>query len=138
VITGDTRPCDATAEVAAGAQLLVHEATFADEEASRAADTGHSTAREAARIAARAGVERLVLTHLSARYSRDFADLLREAREVFPETVVARDGMEVELPYAVEGGADDAAETRASPADASTGDGGGGAAPSVSGGRRRT
>jgi ribonuclease Z len=100
VITGDTRPCDATVEIARGADLLVHEATFAEEEAQRAQDTGHSTAREAAEVAARAGVKRLVLTHLSARYTRDTADLEREAREIFPATTIARDGMEIDIPFA--------------------------------------
>lgn len=100
VISGDTRPCDATAEVSAGADLLVHEATFGDEEAARAVETGHSTAREAADIAARAGVRRLVVTHFSARYSRDPSDLEREARERFSPTTCARDGMEVDVPFA--------------------------------------
>jgi ribonuclease Z len=100
VITGDTRPCAATIEAAAGADLLVHEATFGDEEAQRAAETMHSTAREAATVARMAGVKRLVLTHFSARYSRDASDLAREAREVFAgELVLARDGMELDVPY---------------------------------------
>ena len=99
VITGDTRPCDATVEMSRGADLLLHEATFADEEAPRARETGHSTAREAAEVAARAGVRQLVLTHLSARYSRDTSDLTREAKEVFANVVVGRDGMEVAIPY---------------------------------------
>ena len=98
-ITGDTRPSDATIEAARGADLLVHEATFADEEAARAAETGHSTAREAAHVAAAAGVRRLALTHFSARYSRDPGELLREARELFDEVVLARDGMELEIPF---------------------------------------
>ena len=108
VVTGDTRPCDATVEMSRNADLLVHEATFADEEAERARETGHSTAREAAGVAARAGVRRLVLTHLSARYSHDPSDLVREARELFDNVVVARDGMELAVPYR-DAGADSAA-----------------------------
>src|SRR4029450_497652 len=70
VITGDTRPCEATVEAAAGADLLVHEATFADEEAARAAETGHSTAREARQVAGRDSGGQLALTDSSARRSR--------------------------------------------------------------------
>ena len=99
VITGDTRPCAATIQAAEGADLLVHEATFTDEDAARAAETGHSTAREAAEVAARAGVRRLILTHISARYSRDVSELEREAREVFAPTHIARDGTEVDIPF---------------------------------------
>lgn len=99
VITGDTRPCDATIEAAHRADLLVHEATFGDEEAERAIETGHSTAREAAGVARDAEVKRLVLTHLSARYTRDTSDLEQEARSVFAATTIARDGYEVDVPY---------------------------------------
>jgi ribonuclease Z len=99
VITGDCRPCAATIEMARGADALVHEATFGDEEADRAIETGHSTAREAATVAAEAGVRRLVLTHFSARYSRDASELQQQAREVYPAAIIARDGMEVEVPY---------------------------------------
>ncbi|RDJ93879.1 hypothetical protein B4Q13_18865, partial [Lacticaseibacillus rhamnosus] len=73
VITGDTRPSASTSAIARDADLLIHEATFGDEEADRAAETGHSTAREAATIARDAAVRRLALTHFSARYSRDAA-----------------------------------------------------------------
>jgi ribonuclease Z len=99
-ITGDTRPCAATIEAARGADLLVHEATFGNEEAERAVETGHSTAREAGVVARDAGVDALLLTHFSARYSRDAAELGKEARECYDGTVyVGRDGMEVEVPF---------------------------------------
>ena len=100
VYSGDTRPSLALIEASRGADLLVHEATFGGDEMERAKETGHSTAAEAARVALEAGVRRLVLTHISSRYSREAAELLAEARAVFPETIIARDGMTVEVPYA--------------------------------------
>jgi ribonuclease Z len=100
VYSGDTRPHLSVIEASRGADLLVHEATFGGDEMERARETGHSTAAEAARVALEAGVRRLVLTHISSRYSREATELLAEARAVFPETVIARDGMMVDVPYA--------------------------------------
>jgi ribonuclease Z len=102
-ISGDTRPNPALVEAVAGADLLVHEATFTHDEQERALETRHSTAREAAQVALAAQVKRLVLTHLSARFSTAWGELLDEAREVFPETVVAKDGMEVEVSFSDDG-----------------------------------
>jgi ribonuclease Z len=99
VYTGDTRPISATAEAAAGADLLIHEATFAADEADRAVATGHSTARDAALLARDAGVLRLALTHFSPRYADDPRLLEREARSAYPGAVLAADGMVIEVPY---------------------------------------
>jgi ribonuclease Z len=100
VLTGDTRACASVVDAAQGADLLVHEATFGEEEKERARETFHSTARDAAQVALAARVRRLVLTHLSARYSASAEELVREAKEVFPEVVAARDGMMVEVGFA--------------------------------------
>ncbi len=100
VLTGDTRPTEATVEAARGADLLVHDATFGDEEQARAEETMHATAREAARIARAAGVRELVLTHLSTRYDRDPSPLVREAREEHEAVLVAHDGLTLEIPLA--------------------------------------
>jgi len=99
-LTGDTRPCAATVDAAQDADLLIHEATFGEEERERARDTGHSTAKEAAQVALAANAKRLLLSHVSARYSISADELVKEAREVFPNVTVAKDGMEVDVPFA--------------------------------------
>jgi ribonuclease Z len=99
VYTGDTRPHLAVIQASAAADLLIHEATFGGDELERAIETGHSTAAEAARVALDAGARRLVLTHVSSRYHRDTSELLAEAKAVFPETIIARDGLTIEVPY---------------------------------------
>ncbi len=98
VITGDTRPAESTVEAARGADVLIHDSTFGDEEQARAEETMHATAREAARVAREAGVRELVLTHLSTRYDRDPSPLVRQAREEHDAVVVAHDGLVLEIP----------------------------------------
>jgi ribonuclease Z len=97
VISGDTTPSESLQVAAHRADLLVHEATFAEEERERAAETGHSTAAQAAAIARDAEVVMLALTHFSTRYP---VGLLRdEARAVFSRTELPRDFDTIELPF---------------------------------------
>jgi ribonuclease Z len=97
VLSGDTAPCQAVEVFAHRADVLVHEATFMEEERERARETAHSTARQAAEIARDAGVGLLALNHLSTRYfPREVRD---EARAVFPNTVVPRDFDEIAVPF---------------------------------------
>lgn len=99
VYSGDTRPTQAIVDAAGDCDLLIHEATFGEDEAARAQETGHSTARQAADVARAAGASRLALTHISARYSREAPELLEQAQAVFPATVVAKDGMTIDVPF---------------------------------------
>ena len=99
VISGDTRPCAAVTEAARGADVLIHEATFSDDEQARAIETRHSTAREAARVGHEAQVKRLVLTHLSSRHDVDPRPLLEQAKQEFSGPLdIAFDGFTVEVP----------------------------------------
>jgi ribonuclease Z len=99
VYTGDTRPTLGVIEAARGADLLIHDSTFGEEERARAEETGHSTAAQAAEVAREAGARRLVLTHISPRYTREAPELLAEAKAVFPESIVARDGLTIDVPF---------------------------------------
>ena len=92
----DTRPCPDICEHLKGVDLLYHEATFAESEKERAKITYHSTAREAAEIAQKAEVKRLLLGHYSSRYD-DEEQLLNEACEIFPESICANEGMVVRI-----------------------------------------
>ena len=115
VLSGDTRPCDAILAASVNADLLVHEATFLDEDLARARETRHSTAREAAELAAEAGVDLLCLTHVSTRYPA--SAIKAEARSIHEDVEVPRDFDLVAVPYRergrpelVRGGGRDGAE----------------------------
>ena len=97
VISGDTAPCQSVEAFAHDADVLVHEATFLDDERNRARDTAHSTARQAAEIARDAEVRLLALTHLSTRYFP--REVREEARTVFDRTVVPRDFDAIAVPF---------------------------------------
>ena len=97
VYTGDTRQSENLVKLAENADLLIHEATFDDELTERAIEDGHSTPGMAAETAKKAGVKRLVLTHISARY-KDAGLLLEQARKIFVNTELAEDFLRLELP----------------------------------------
>ncbi len=103
VLSGDTIPCEALAMAAHQADVLVHEATFADEETERARETSHSTARQAAELARDAEVRLLALTHVSSRYAG--GELRDQARELFVATEAPRDFDTIEVPFPERGGA---------------------------------
>jgi len=97
VLTGDTSPSPATVAAAADAELLVHDASFAEEDAQRAAETGHSTVGQAAAVAREAHVKMLALVHISSRYH--VGKVLEEAQEVYEATVAPKDFDTIQIPY---------------------------------------
>ncbi len=96
-LTGDTAPCHSTVAAAADADLLIHDASFSEEEVQRAADTGHSTVGQAAAVAREAHVKMLALVHISSRYH--VGTVLDEAREVFEPSVAPKDFDLIEIPF---------------------------------------
>ena len=122
VLTGDTAPTDAVVVAAHRADVLVHEATFMHEDAARAAQTGHSTARQAAHVAADAEVGLLALTHLSSRYGG--GEIRDEARAVFADTEVPRDFDTIDIPLPERGAPElvrwDSRRAAPAPADVAT------------------
>jgi ribonuclease Z len=104
VLSGDTEPCEALAIAAHQADLLVHESTFAEDEAERARQTAHSTARQAAQLARDAEVRMLALTHMSNRYAG--RELREQARAVFAATEAPRDFDTIEVPFPERGPAE--------------------------------
>jgi ribonuclease Z len=114
VLSGDTRPCQATETFAHEADLLVHEATFLDSERARARQTGHSTARQAGELARDAGVKVLALTHLSVRHFP--RDARREAEEAFGREVwTVRDFDVATVPFPERGALEWSRDARAEP-----------------------
>jgi ribonuclease Z len=101
VLSGDTAPCEIVKLAAHQADLLIHEATFLEEEAERALQTGHSTARQAAELAREAQVRMLALTHVSTRYAG--YEVRDEARAVFERTELPRDFDTIEIPFPEKG-----------------------------------
>ena len=102
-ILGDTRKCQNAVLLAENADVLVHESTFNKEEAKLARAYFHSTTRQAAEVAQEAQAKRLLLTHISARYvGKDITNLVNEAKEVFPNTLIVKDFDIVEIPFAGE------------------------------------
>ena len=98
VYTGDTRPTDTVLEASRGADLLIHDSSLTHDLVDWARETMHSTAREAALLAKESGVRKLVLTHISSRYA-DPSPIAEDARAVFDRVQVAKDFLEIEIPY---------------------------------------
>src|SRR4051794_26730710 len=96
-LTGDTAPCHSTVAAAADADLLIHDASFSEEEVQRAADTAHSTVGQAAAVAREAHVKMLALVHISSRYH--VGTVLDEARDVFEPCVAPKDFDVIEIPF---------------------------------------
>ncbi len=97
VLTGDTAPSPTTVAAAADAELLIHDASFAEEEVQRAAETGHSTFAQAAAVATEAHVKLLALVHISSRYH--VGTVLEDARDLFEPTIAPRDFDVIEVPF---------------------------------------
>jgi ribonuclease Z len=102
VYSGDTRPCSSVEIASSNADLLIHDGALAESMADWARETRHSTAGEAAQLAKRAGARKLVLTHISSRYSEDISPLLADARRFFENTTIANDLMKVEIGFSDE------------------------------------
>jgi ribonuclease Z len=99
VYSGDTRPCRSIEIASSNADLLIHDGALAENMADWARETKHSTSGEAAQLAKRAGARKLILTHVSSRYSEDISPLLTDARKFFENTVIADDLMKVEIGF---------------------------------------
>ena len=93
VYSGDTKPCNNIVKISKNADLLIHDGTFLEEDVG---ETAHADVKEAARLAKKAKVKQLILTHISRRYT-DLKELEEEAKKVFKNSKVAYDFMKVKL-----------------------------------------
>jgi len=95
--SGDTVPCESLIELGKNSDVLIHESTFSKELSDIALEKKHSTSVDAAIDAKKMGVKQLILTHISSRYQEDAVKLLEEAKEIFPNTLLAIDLMKISL-----------------------------------------
>ncbi|MFX0022658.1 MAG: ribonuclease Z [Candidatus Hermodarchaeota archaeon] len=95
--SGDLKPCESLIELGRDSDILIHEATFAKSLAKTAEEKKHSTSVDAAIDAKKMNAKSLILTHISARYQHDALILLEEAKEIFPNTILAEDLLKIEL-----------------------------------------
>ena len=96
--SGDTRPCEEMIMFARDSTILIHESTFLKQDYTNAEEYAHSTSIDAAYVAKDSNSKELILTHISTRYSEDYAEImLKEAQSVFENTRLANDFMEIEL-----------------------------------------
>ncbi|MGQ9719856.1 MAG: ribonuclease Z [Candidatus Jordarchaeum sp.] len=96
VYSGDTAPCESVKKISKNATLLIHESTYGDDLEEKAFETNHSSASQAAKIAEESSVQKLLLTHISQRYSNP-KELLEQAQKIFQNTIIAEDLMEITL-----------------------------------------
>ena len=99
VYSGDTRPCESILEASRNADLLIHDCSFSDEMADWAEESGHSTAGEVAALGKEARVRKLILTHISSRYTDDVDPILNDSKKILENAIVAEDLMEIEVPF---------------------------------------
>ena len=99
VYSGDTRPCESILEASRNADLLIHDCSFSDEMADWAEESGHSTAGEVAALAKEARVRKLILTHISSRYTDDVDPILNDSKKILENAIEAEDLMEIEVPF---------------------------------------
>ncbi|TFG14719.1 MAG: ribonuclease Z [Promethearchaeota archaeon] len=95
--SGDTAPCNDLVKLGENSDILIHEATFSQNLTDIAIEKKHSTSIDAAIIAKKMNAKQLILTHISSRYQEDATQLLKEAKEIFPNSILAKDLLRIEI-----------------------------------------